>query len=86
MPMQLRSGPLQNVEIQRRRGGEKLPTECFRKPVGVLLFLGVLQFLSRMKVLAYSFRKQAPNGEKRLCLALTCRADKKLLTATSPSP
>ena len=59
-------GPLtKRFEIQRRRGGEKLPTERFRKPVGVLLFLGVLQFLSRMKVLAYCSRKQAPEWRRK---------------------
>lgn len=52
--MHLRCPLIKPIEIQRRRGGELKPTGSFAKPIGVSLFLAVLQFLSRMKVLAYS--------------------------------
>jgi hypothetical protein len=43
------------IEIQRRRGRRTKANQIFpQNPIGVSLFLAVLQVLSRMKVLAYS--------------------------------
>jgi hypothetical protein len=46
---------IKQFEIQRRRGGENTAQPgVSAKPIGISLFLAVLQFLSRMKDIAYS--------------------------------